>query len=101
MKKIIVVLSSVIFSVAVQAGDIQAGKARSNTCVPCHGSKGISTNPVWPDIAGQKEQYLAMQLKAFRDGEREHPLMTAMAQGLSDEDIDNLAAYYSSLPASP
>lgn len=101
MRNIIFLSISLGVSFAAQAGDIQAGKARSNTCVPCHGSKGISSNPVWPDIAGQKEQYLAIQLKAFRDGEREHPLMTPMAQGLSDEDIENLAAYYSSLPASP
>jgi cytochrome c553 len=101
MRKSIFLLVSLSVSFTAQAGDIQAGKARSNTCVPCHGSQGISSNPVWPDLAGQKEQYLTLQLKAFRDGAREHPLMTPMAQGLSDEDIANLAAYYSSLSASP
>jgi cytochrome c553 len=101
MKKTIILVISLGFSFMAQAADIQAGKARSNTCVPCHGSNGISSNPVWPDLAGQKESYLALQLKAFRDGDRKHPLMTAMAQGLSDEDIANLAAYYNSLPASP
>jgi len=89
------------FGLGAQAADVEQGRARSNICVPCHGSKGISGNPVWPNLAGQKEEYLAQQLEAFRAGERQNPLMTPMAQPLSDEDIENLAAYYSSLPACP
>lgn len=100
-KKLSISLAILSFSFIAHAGDIEAGKARSNTCVACHGSKGISGNSVWPNLAGQKEAYLALQLKAYRDGERQNPLMTPMAQGLSDEDIDNLAAYYSSLSACP
>jgi NosR/NirI family nitrous oxide reductase transcriptional regulator len=57
--------------------------------------------PVWPNLAGQKEEYLAIQLRAFRGGERSNPLMSPMAAGLSDTDIENLAAYFSSLPACP
>ena len=80
------------------AGDPQAGKAKSSTCEACHGSNGISNNPVWPNLAGQKEQYLINQLKAFRDGNRSDPMMAPMAQPLSDQDIADLAAYYSNLP---
>ena len=79
------------------AGDAKAGKARSAMCATCHGANGISSNDLWPNLAGQKPGYLKKQMKAFRDGDREDPAMTPMASGLSDEDIENLAAYYSSL----
>lgn len=82
---------------AAQAGDVAAGKAKSSTCVACHGANGISNNPMYPNLAGQKEQYIVKQMKAFRDGQRQDPVMTAMAKPLSDEDIANLAAYYASL----
>ncbi len=82
---------------AYAGGDPHAGKARAGVCVACHGPAGISTNPEWPNIAGQKAAYLAKQLRAFRDGVRQDPLMSPIAQGLSDADIDNLAAYFSAL----
>lgn len=80
-----------------QAADAAAGKAKSTTCVACHGSNGISQIPMYPNLAGQKEQYLASQLKAFRDGTRKNMIMAPMAAGLSDDDIANLAAYYAGL----
>jgi cytochrome c553 len=79
------------------AGDVAAGKAKSATCTGCHGANGISANPLWPNLAGQKAAYLVKQMKAFRDGSRSDPVMTPMAKPLSDADIENLAAYYSSL----
>ena len=79
------------------AGDVAAGKAKSGTCAGCHGTAGISKNPMWPNLAGQQQGYLVKQLKAFRDGSRVDPMMTPMAKPLSDEDIANLAAWYSSL----
>jgi len=79
------------------AGDVAAGKAKAATCSGCHGATGISANPLWPNLAGQKDAYLVKQLKAFRDGARSDPMMTPMAKPLSDADIHNLAAYYSSL----
>lgn len=78
-------------------GDPHAGKAVAGVCVACHGPAGISGNPEWPNLAGQKGPYLALQLRAFRDGGRQHPLMSPIAKGLSDADIDNLAAYFSGL----
>ncbi|HKK13148.1 MAG TPA: cytochrome c [Gammaproteobacteria bacterium] len=86
---------------AVAAGDISAGKAKAGTCAGCHGANGISNNPLWPNLAGQKEAYLIKQLKAFREGTRTDPLMSPMAKPLSDADIQNLAAYFSSLSACP
>ena len=80
-----------------QAADIEAGKAKSAACAACHGGEGISPTPIWPNLAGQKEQYLAAQMKAFRDGGRQNAQMAPMVANLSDEDIANLAAYYASL----
>ena len=82
---------------ASQAGDAAAGKSRAASCSGCHGANGISANPLWPNLAGQKEAYLVKQLKAFRDGTRSDPMMTPMAKPLSGADIENLAAYFSSL----
>lgn len=95
---VLMALSLVGAAGAVQAADAAAGKAKSSTCVACHGASGVSNNPMYPNLAGQKEQYLAKQLKAFRDGQRQDPVMTAMAKPLSDADIDNLAAYYAGQP---
>ena len=79
------------------AGDPTVGKKISATCVACHGPSGISTNPLWPNLAGQKAQYIIKQLKAFKSGERKDPTMLPMAASLSEEDMKNLAAYYSGL----
>ena len=79
------------------AGDATAGKNKSAACTGCHGVNGVSSNPMWPNLAGQQEGYLVKQLQAFREGVRNDPLMTPMAKTLSEADIDNLAAYYSSL----
>lgn len=81
------------------AGDAAAGKARSAQCASCHGGNGIAVLPEAPNLAGQVEIYLVKSLKDYRSGARKHEQMTLMAKPLSDKDIDNLAAYYSSLPA--
>ena len=82
------------------AGDIAKGKAKSAMCMACHGPKGISAMSMYPNLAGQKEQYLISSLKAYKLGQRKggmSSMMTPMAKPLSDQDINNLAAYYSSL----
>ncbi|WLQ17258.1 cytochrome c [Hahella aquimaris] len=79
------------------AGDATAGKAKAATCAGCHGAEGVSGNGLWPNLAGQKEGYLVKQMKDFRDGKRNDPMMSSMAKPLSDDDIANLAAYYSQL----
>jgi len=83
-------------SASVLAGDVEAGKVKSAMCASCHGVNGISMSPLWPNLAGQKEQYLIKQIKAFRDGTRKDPMMAPMVAALSDADIENLAAYYAS-----
>jgi len=100
MKKMILSAAAIVLAStfgSAMAGDIAAGKAKSATCAGCHGGNGISMVPMYPNLAGQKEQYLVKSIKAFRDGTRTDPTMNAMAKPLSDADIDNLAAYYASL----
>lgn len=86
-----------LVSQSIFAADINGGKAKSVTCAACHGNNGISMIPMYPNLAGQKEQYLVLQMQAFRDGVRKNMVMSAMATGLSDSDIANLSAYYASL----
>jgi cytochrome c553 len=83
--------------VAYAGGDAVAGKAKFAVCAACHGAQGISNNPMWPNLAGQKDGYLVKQLTAFRDGTRKDPIMSPQASALSDADIANLAAYISGL----
>ena len=100
MRKNIVIIALTAFCLNSSigfAGDAAAGKAKSAVCAACHGPAGISANDIWPNLAGQKAGYLVAQMKAFRDGQRKNPMMSPMAAPLSDTDIDNLAAYYSSL----
>ena len=78
-------------------GDVTAGKAKATTCAACHGAQGISGNLPGPNLAGQREAYLVDALKAYRTGARDNPLMGPLAKGLSDSDIENLAAYFSGL----
>jgi cytochrome c553 len=96
-KKLVV---SVLLSVAAfssNAADVAAGKAKSAMCAACHGANGISQIPMYPNLAGQKAQYTAKQLKAFKNGTRKDPVMAPMAAPLSDADIANISAYYESL----
>lgn len=84
-------------SAAMAAGNIEAGRAKAAMCMSCHGAQGISAVPSYPNLAGQKEAYLAKALHEYKDGQRKDPTMKAMAAPLSDADINNLAAYFSSL----
>lgn len=82
------------------AADLEAGKRASATCIGCHGETGVSTNSLWPNLAGQKKDYLVKQLNAFRSGERKDVMMAPMAQMLSEADVENVASYFSSLSSS-
>ncbi len=97
MGKAVSILVLLFFTAVSYAGDAEAGKTKSVTCAACHGGAGISPVGTFPNLAGQKEQYLVTQITAFKDGTRESAQMAPMVSGLSDEDIANLAAYYASL----
>lgn len=83
----------------VSAADIAAGEKKAETCGGCHGPKGNSSNPQWPNLAAQQSNYLVNQLKAFKNGDRNNPVMQPMAANLTDEDMANLAAYFSAQKA--
>lgn len=89
------VACSILFVSNVQAADADAGKQKSEACVGCHGINGKSNNPLYPHLKGQQKMYLIKALKAYRDGERNDPMMSSFAKSLSDGDIEDLAAYYS------
>jgi cytochrome c553 len=80
-----------------QAGDVNSGRTLSYSCGACHGPEGKSFNDHWPNLARQKQGYIILQLKAFREGRRYDPWMTPMATPLSDQEIADLAAFYSNL----
>lgn len=80
------------------AGDVQAGKAAAAVCGACHGPDGIAVAPNFPNLAGQSATYLYVQLKTFKGGQRNDPVMTAMAATLDDASMRDLAAYFASLP---
>lgn len=100
-RQLLTVLSAIALATAANislaAGDAAAGKAKAATCAGCHGPAGISAIPIYPNLAGQKEAYLAAQIKAFKDGTRVNAIMAPMVKPLSDADVANLAAYYAGL----
>ncbi|AFT66242.1 MAG: cytochrome c553 [Cycloclasticus pugetii] len=84
---------------AFAVGDIEAGKASAAVCAACHGQNGISSNPMWPKLAGQHAYYIEKELHDFRSKKRNDPTMAPMVAGLTDVDIENLAAYFASVPS--
>ncbi len=83
-----------------KAADAAAGKQKAQMCVVCHGLDGIARVPDAPNLAGENAVYTTRQLQAFKSGERQHPQMSIIAQGLSEEDIADLAAWYASIKLS-
>ena len=107
MKKLALILSLLASCSVWAQGNIEAGKAKSQTCVACHGADGNSAITTYPKLAGQHAKYLEKQLKELKLGMtsggkqgRYDPVMSGMAMPLSDEDIADLSAYYASLPVS-
>jgi cytochrome c553 len=84
-----------------QGGDAAAGKTKAAACAACHGADGNSTNPEWPKLAGQGELYLYRQLSNFKNNKREAALMAGPVAALSDQDMKDLAAYFSSQTRTP
>lgn len=79
------------------AADVAAGQRKAQACAVCHGVAGRSTAPDAPHLAGQPALYLVAQMRNFRSGKRPHEVMGVIARPLSDEDIADLSAFYSSL----
>lgn len=98
MYKFVVAALLLALSGLVSATDAERGRQKAAVCVACHGADGIAVIAEYPNLAGQKVKYLQLAIKAYRDGERRHAVMSPMAAGLSEQDIADIAAFYASLP---
>ena len=81
-------------------GDVEAGKVKVMTCLGCHGSDGYkNVYPTYhvPKLVGLSTRYIATALRAYRDGSRQHPTMQSQGGSMTDQDIDDIAAYIGSL----
>ena len=83
-------------AVASAAGDAAEGEKKSKECVACHGETGVSASGLFPTIAGQYADYLLNSLKQYQSGARNNAIMAGIVANLTEEDMENLAAYYAS-----
>jgi cytochrome c553 len=88
---------AIVCTSALPAGSVEAGATKAVICKACHGANGNSTNPEWPSLAGIGADYIADQLKNFKDGKRANPVMMPNAMTLSADDMADLGAYFDSL----
>jgi cytochrome c553 len=89
-------LCLLIPSVAFSAGNAAEGQRKSVVCHACHGGSGKAMQPIYPNLAGQHQDYLSKTLYDFRDGSRQNVIMNGFAANLSDDDIEDIAAWYAS-----
>jgi cytochrome c553 len=93
----ITISSTIVSNSALPAGSVEAGATKAVVCQACHGANGNSTNPEWPSLAGVGADYIADQLKNFKEGKRANPVMMPNAMSLSPDDMADLGAYFDSL----
>ncbi len=89
---------TIISGVAAAAGNAQAGAAKAVVCQACHGANGNSASPQFPSLAGLGADYIAEQLQNFKDGKRANPIMMPMATPLTPQEMQDLGAYFDTLP---
>ena len=97
---LVCVLASVFFAGQVMAADEAAGQKKAASCVACHGANGVAIIPGYPSLKGQNEQYLVMSMQAYKNKQRTGgmaSMMQAQMSILSNEDIENLAAYFANM----
>ena len=83
---------------ALSAGELAAGKEKAQSvCQTCHGMDGQATIAMVPNLSGQRKEYIIVQLESFRAGKRQHAQMNIIAQKLTDDDIENVAEWYSNI----
>ncbi len=81
---------------AIATGNAEAGREKAATCAACHGKDGHSVDPSYPNLAGQYQSYLIKALSDYRGGRRTNAIMAGFASQLSNQDIEDLAAWFSS-----
>lgn len=100
MQRISAIIVSALLAVAATsapaAGNPAAGQEKSQACAACHGPKGDTSNSMYPKLAGQYQSYLLRALKDYKSGDRENAVMSGQVSGLSEQDMEDLAAYYAS-----
>src|ERR1700722_13706459 len=101
MKRLWILAATISGAIAsnagVAAGTAEAGQTKAVVCQACHGANGNSANPEWPSLAGIGADYIADQLKNFKEGKRNNPVMMPNAMSLSSDDMADLGAYFDSL----
>ena len=80
------------------SGDVKSGRTLTQKCEACHGADGVAKIVEAPNLAGQTEPYILKALTLYKTGERHNDMMSVVAPALSDQDIEDLAAYYSAIP---
>ena len=90
------VLLAALPTTLLAKGDPATGKTKAQVCEACHGTDGKAIAPIYPNLAGQHESYLVKALADYRAGRRTNAIMAPMAANLSDQDIEDLAAWYAS-----
>jgi len=88
-------LSTTLFAAQ---GNAEHGKQKAATCFACHGVDGNAVDPQYPRLAGQYNTYMQFALHEYKDGQRDNPIMKGMVATLSDQDIEDISTYFSSLP---
>lgn len=96
--RIVLVIGLALTVVDAGAGDRDAGKQKSAVCQQCHGADGNSTDPQFPRLAGQHEDYLVKALSDYKSGDRKNPVMAPFAGNLSAADMEDLAAWFATQP---
>lgn len=93
--KQLIVVSLLVCSVPVLAGNATAGKEKAKACAACHGADGNSASADFPKLAGQHADYIVKSLQGYKNGTRKNPVMAPMGSNLSQRDMEDLAAYFS------
>ena len=93
--RILLLLILLPMSSSYTAADYKAGQDKSQVCAGCHGVDGNSQINMYPRLAGQHKDYLEYALKGYRSGDRKNAIMAGFANGLSDQDIEDLSEFYS------
>lgn len=94
LKLFVLLAAAVATPLALAQGDPEAGEEKAQVCAACHGPDGNSPSDQYPSLAGQGVPYAVKQLQEFKSGDRENAIMQGQAAGLSEQDMQNLAAFY-------
>jgi cytochrome c553 len=96
MKRLLLCLAAFLPIAAYAGGNAEAGEKKSTPCAACHGPRGMSVSPDFPNLAGQNPDYIEAALRHYKNGRRKNPIMQGQVANLTERDIEDLAAYFSS-----